>query len=100
MGSCPPAVLGPEEVVQGSVARDADAASAAAHFSLARELHRTGHLDDAVEHFRQAHRLDSGNWTYKRQAWGLASRVDGPLARIWQGPCRAAKPSGPTTATG
>ena len=85
-GSASAYVLGPEQVVQGSVARDTDAASAAAHFALARELHRTGHLDDAVEHFRQAHRLDPGNWTYKRQAWELASRVDGPRARFGHGP--------------
>ncbi len=79
-------VLDADDVIGGSVDRGADQSAAAAHFELAQHLHRAGRVDDAIEHFRQAHRLDPGNWTYKRQAWELASRVDGPLARFWQGP--------------
>ena len=85
-GAESPYVLPADQVVAGSVPRAREQATAAAHFELGQELHRRGHVDDAVEHFRQAHHLDPSNWTYKRQAWELASRVDGPLARFWQGP--------------
>lgn len=79
-------VLDSTRVLEGSVPRGAEQAEAAARFELGQHLHRTVGSDAAVPHFREAHRLDPGNWTYKRQAWELASRVDGPLARFWQGP--------------
>ncbi len=79
-------VLSPSEVVERSGSRGEAEAEAAAHFELAQHLHRLGHGDDAVEHFRAAHRLAPGNWTFKRQAWELASRVGGPVSRFWQGP--------------
>jgi hypothetical protein len=31
-----------------------------------------------VPHFRAAHRLQPGKWTYKRQAWTLAESDQGP----------------------
>jgi hypothetical protein len=77
--------LAPEEVVARSTPRSADAARAAAHFELAQHLHRRGDADAAVGHFRQAHRLQPENWTYKRQAWSLTG-PDGPVKRFWQGP--------------
>ena len=88
-------MLEPDVVVGGSVDRSTDHSAAAAHFELAQHLHREGRGDDAVEHFREAHRLDPGNWTYKRQAWELSSRVDGPLARFWQGPLPGAEEEWP-----
>lgn len=78
--------LSPDEVVARSQPRGLDEASAAAHFELAQHLHRAGRHDLAVPHFREAHRLQPDNWTYKRQAWELESRIDGPLSRFWQGP--------------
>src|SRR5437899_1396506 len=63
--------LSPEEVVARSRPRPPEASEAAAHFELGQHLLRAGHLDDAREHFRAAHRLDPGNWTYKRQAWSI-----------------------------
>lgn len=88
-------VLDADTVLAGSVERSADHARAAAHFELGQHLHRTGRTDAAVEHFRAAHRLDPGNWTYKRQAWELASRIDGPYGRFWQGPLPGAEADWP-----
>lgn len=79
-------VLSEDRVLDGSGPRGRSEAAAAAHFELGQHLHRTVGPDAAVPHFRDAHRLDPSNWTYKRQAWELASRIDGPLARFWQGP--------------
>ena len=63
--------LAPDEVVRRSRSRPTEEALAAAHFELAQHLHRLGHADDAVSHFRDAQRLQPDNWTYRRQAWSL-----------------------------
>jgi hypothetical protein len=78
--------LGPDEVVARSGRRDQPAAEAAAHFALAQHLWRSGRTGSAVEHFRQAHRLQPENFSYKRQAWSLAAPGTGPFERFWQGP--------------
>ena len=70
--------LSPDEVIERSGPRGADDATAAAHFELAQHLYRQGQQDLAVPHFRQAHRLQPDNWTYKRQAWRLANPEQGP----------------------
>ncbi len=70
--------LSPDEVVSRSSTRSPDEAEAAAHFELGQHLHRAGHEKDAVPHFRTAHRLDPGNWTYRRQAWAFANPLQGP----------------------
>jgi hypothetical protein len=88
-------VLDAEAVLAGSTERSIDHARAAAHFELGQHLHRTGHSDASIGHFREAHRLDPGNWTYKRQAWELASRIDGPYGRFWQGPLPGAEDDWP-----
>ena len=44
---------------------------AGAEFDLGVYLSRNGHADLAVPHFKRAHALRPGNWTYKRQAWNL-----------------------------
>ena len=61
-----------EQVIEGSNGRPPEEAEAAAHFELALEHHRRGDHGLATEHFREAHRLQPANWTYKRQAWALA----------------------------
>ena len=81
--------LSPEEVVARSKGRDRDEAVGQAHFELAAHLEKLGHHDDAVTHYRQAHRLVPDNFSYKRQAWSLepsGGDLDGPVARFWQGP--------------
>jgi hypothetical protein len=70
--------LSPDEVVTRSQPRDADGSRAAACFELGQHLQRSGHPDDAVAWFREAHRLQPDNWTYKRQAWSLADPFQGP----------------------
>jgi tetratricopeptide (TPR) repeat protein len=63
--------LSADEVVQRSRPRDASAAAAAAHFELGEHLHRAGDHAAAVPHWREAHRLDPDNWTYRRNAWNF-----------------------------
>ena len=70
--------LDPDEVVARSTPRSRDASRAAAVFELAQHLHRTGFPDDAVPWFREAHRLQPENWTYRRQAWSFDDPLQGP----------------------
>ena len=77
-GSDSPYALPPEEVIARSHPRSEDAARAAAHFELGQHFYREGFAEDAVVHFREAHRLQPENWTYKRQAWTLADRWQQP----------------------
>ena len=64
-------MLPPDEVIARSRPRGLDEATAAAQFELAQHLHLAGDHAASVPHFREAHRLDPANWTYKRQAWRL-----------------------------
>jgi hypothetical protein len=66
-------VLSADDVVARSRPRGTDEATAAARFELGQHLHRNGDHDAAIVHWREAHRLDPQNWTYKRQAWSLES---------------------------
>ena len=70
--------LAPEEVLRRSRPRPIEEATAAAHFELGQHLYRVDRPTDGVRHFRQAHRLQPDNWTYKRQAWTLADPDQGP----------------------
>ncbi len=80
--------LAPAEVIARSQPRPMAMSEAAAHFELANHLWRAGHREGAVEHFRECHRLQPDNWTYKRQAWSLVGneRIGGPFGRFIQGP--------------
>jgi hypothetical protein len=64
-------VLDPDEVLRRSRPREASHATAAARFELGQHLHRIGDHAAAVGHWREAHRLDPDNWTYKRNAWNF-----------------------------
>ena len=64
--------LSPEEVLRRSRPRPMAEATAAAHFALGQALHARGAQEAAVDHFREAHRLQPTNWTYRRDAWSLA----------------------------
>ena len=70
--------LTPDQVVARSRPRPRESAEAAAQFELGQHLHRAGSVDDAVLHFREAHRLEPDNWTYKRQAWTFADPLQRP----------------------
>jgi hypothetical protein len=64
--------LSADEVIRRSRPRPIDEATAAAHFALGQALFARGAQVGAIEHFRQAHRLQPTNWTYRRDAWSLA----------------------------
>jgi hypothetical protein len=70
-----PYVLPPEEVVERSRPNSPEVSKAAASFELGQSLHRAGHAEAAVGWFREAHRLQPDNWTYKRQAWELVDPI-------------------------
>ena len=63
--------LDPRQVMERSGARSIEVATAAAHFELGQHCHRLGRSERAIDHFREACRLQPENWTYKRQAWNL-----------------------------
>jgi tetratricopeptide (TPR) repeat protein len=70
-GSASRFALDPDEVVRRSRPRGTAEATAAAEFELGQHLHRQGDHEAAIPHWRQAHRLDPDNWTYKRNAWNF-----------------------------
>ena len=70
--------LSPDQVIERSGKRDIAEATAAAQFELGHHLWRNGREDLAPPHWREAHRLQPDNWTYKRQAWVLANPLQGP----------------------
>ena len=69
--------LSPNDVIERSRPRPVEESLAAAHFELGEYLHRAGKSEDAARHWREAHRLQPDNWTYKRQAWSLADPTQG-----------------------
>lgn len=70
--------LPPEEVVARARPRPPEVALAAANFEMAQHLQRAGQAEDAIPYFRESHRLQPDNWTYKRQAWSLVDPNQGP----------------------
>lgn len=64
--------LTPDEVIHRSRPRPIAEATAAAHFALGQALHSSGERAAAIQHFREAHRMQPTNWTYRRDAWSLA----------------------------
>ena len=78
--------LTPEQVVERSTPRSRDHAEGAACFELGQHLWRTGEKDAAVPWFRRAHSLHPENWTYKRQAWTLATTIEGQPSDLLQAP--------------
>jgi hypothetical protein len=74
-GDSSPYALGEDEVVARSNPRSTDEARAAAHFELGQHLHRNGDHEAAIPHWRECHRLQPDNWTYKRQAWNFEDPV-------------------------
>lgn len=92
--------LTPDEVVRRSQPRERTLSEAAAHFGLANHLWRTGARDLAIAHFNECHRLQPGNWTYKRQAWSLvgSERAAGNEFGRWvQGPLEGEEDAWPFT---
>jgi tetratricopeptide (TPR) repeat protein len=51
---------------------DPDILLAAAEFGLGEQLYKSGHLQEAIPHFKEAQRLNPKSWNYKRQAYALS----------------------------
>jgi hypothetical protein len=69
--------LAAHEVVERSRPLSSDAAQAAACFELGQHVWRTEGNAAAAPWWREAHRLDPENWTYKRQAWTFVTTPEG-----------------------
>jgi hypothetical protein len=88
-GSDSPYALNPDEVIARSRPRDPAIAEATACFEMGQHLaslhqasRRTDNassslMDSAISWWRKAHDLDRLNWTYKRQAWTIATTPEG-----------------------
>ena len=76
-GADSPYALPPEEVVARSRPVGFDEARAAACFELGQHLWHNAGNDAAVPWWREAHRLDPSNWTYKRNAWTFVTTPKG-----------------------
>ncbi len=72
--------LAPDEVVARSAPRPPGEARAAACFELGQHLWRTDGEAAAMPWWKQAHALFPENWTYKRQAWTIATTPPGAPA--------------------
>src|SRR5262249_5205393 len=55
---------------------DPNALLASAEFGLGEHLYESGHLTEAIPHFKEAQRLNPKSWNYKRQAYKLSSESD------------------------
>ena len=51
---------------------DPDVFLAMAEFGLGEYLYKSGHLTEAIPHFKEAQRLNPKSWNYKRQAYALS----------------------------
>lgn len=89
-GSASAFALSADEVIARSQPVSADAARAGACFELGQYLLANagaeGGLDAAEPWWREAHKLDPTNWTYRRQAWSLSTTVAGQPADLIQEP--------------
>ena len=70
--------LSPDEVLERSSPRPVEQAQAAAAYALGERLHALGERAASVRWFRESHRLQPDNWTYRRQAWTLVNPSQGP----------------------
>lgn len=52
--------------------KDPNALLAMAEFGLGEHLYKSGHLAEAIPHFKEAQRLNPKSWNYKRQAYALS----------------------------
>jgi hypothetical protein len=65
-------VMNENELREKLAANDPNIGQAAAEFGLGERLYKTGHLNEAIPHFKEAQRLNPKSWNYKRQAWALS----------------------------
>lgn len=65
-------VMGEDKLREKLTVNDASFILASAEFGLGEHLYRSGHLTEAIPHFKQAQRLNPKSWNYKRQAYALS----------------------------
>ena len=62
-----------EDKLRGKLAAsDPNFMLASAEFGLGEHLYKSGHLTEAIPHFKAAQRLNPKSWNYKRQAYALS----------------------------
>jgi len=61
-----------EQLQEKLIVNDAKVLSAMAEFGLGEHLYKSGHLPEAIPHFKEAQRLNPKSWNYKRQAYALS----------------------------
>ena len=65
-------VMRPARLHEKLAVSDPDILLAEAEFALGEQLYKSGHLSEAIPHFKEAQRLNPKNWNYKRQAYALS----------------------------
>jgi tetratricopeptide (TPR) repeat protein len=65
-------VLSEEKLREKLAMNDANFILASAEFGLGEHLYKSGHLTEAIPHFKEAQRLNPKSWNYKRQAYALS----------------------------
>jgi tetratricopeptide (TPR) repeat protein len=65
-------VMGEEQLREKLTVNNPDIILAAAEFGLGEYLYKSGHLTEAIPHFKAAQRLNPKDWNYKRQAYALS----------------------------
>ena len=65
-------VMSEEKLHEKLTVSDAHLLMASAEFGLGEHLYKSGHLPEAIPHFKEAQRLNPKSWNYKRQAYALS----------------------------
>lgn len=65
-------VMSEERLREKLTVNKSEIALAAAEFGLGEYLYKSGHLTEAIPHFKSAQRLNPKSWNYKRQAYALS----------------------------
>lgn len=65
-------VMSEERLREKLAVNKSEIALAAAEFGLGEYLYKSGHLTEAIPHFKSAQRLNPKSWNYKRQAYALS----------------------------
>jgi len=69
-------VMSEDQLQQKLAPPDPNIAMASAEFGLGEQLYKSGHVAEAIPHFKEAQRLNPKSWNYKRQAYALSSEKD------------------------
>jgi tetratricopeptide (TPR) repeat protein len=65
-------VMSEERLREKLTVNDPNVLLAMAEFGLGEHLYKSGHLVEAIPHFKEAQRLNPKSWNYKRQTYALS----------------------------